>query len=262
MKRALLAIPSIIALACAAPASAQWQYSFDAGARYVRMTEKGPDGHELVRERGWLPGVGFGADYRTGEWRMGAAAEVFDGRIDYDGELQSGAAFASRTDTTQVRLRLEAGRKIGEATELVAGLEHDMWRRAIQGSGSVIGITERYRSWRLLAGAKSRLLQWDAGRLDGSAMLVMSSPERMRVQFGRNLLDDARLRTRSATGVRLGLSFQPNAMPSMSVEAGLDWIDIRRSRDEQVTRGGVVAGTIAQPRHERLAADLRIRYRF
>jgi hypothetical protein len=251
-----------IALLTAAPAFAQWQVSADAGMRYVRNTERAADGKRLVREDGWLPGIGVGADYKGSDWHAGLAGELYRKDIGYHGQLQTGAPFDSDTGTTQGRIRLEFGKQITQAVQWLAGIEYDVWKRDIHGTASVNGMQEKYTSWRLLTGAKGRAAQWDAGTLDLQGLLVLAAPERMTVRFDHQSYDDAHFSTEPALGVRLGATFQPTALPNLSLIAELDWLDVNRSSAAVLRRNGVAVGTITEPQHERAAFNLRASYRF
>jgi opacity protein-like surface antigen len=254
-----LALSALLLPACA---FAQWQVAADAGLRYVRNTESGVDGSQMVREYGWLPGVGATAGYATGDWRIAMAGEIYGGNIAYNGQLQSGARFDSNTDTTQSRIRFELGRQVTDALQLLAGIEYDYWKRDIRGTANVAGLQEQYNSWRLLAGAKGRVAQWDAGTLHLQGLLVFSEPEHLTVRFDQQLFDDANFSTKSAVGLRFGAGFQPTALPNFSVLAELEWIDIGRSDNAVLRRNGVPVGTVTQPQHERTAFGVRAVYRF
>ena len=72
------------------PACAEWQASFATGARSVTNTEWSPAGRRLVRESGWIPGLGLQAQYRSPD-RLPAvtwfgAAEGAGGNLDYRGQ--------------------------------------------------------------------------------------------------------------------------------------------------------------------------------
>jgi hypothetical protein len=262
MKRLIPSLALSLALVPFSSAFAQWQFSADAGTRYVRMTETGTDGRQLVREHGWLPGIGLAVRYAGQDWRFGLAGEIYSNDITYDGRLQNGAPFASETNTTQWRVRLDAEKPITHATHLIAGIEYDVWQRDILGRDSVAGLQERHASWRLLAGVKSRIAQWDTGAIDMQGLLVFARPEQLRVRFDQQLFDEVQFQTKSAVGIRFGFSFRPAALPSLSVETDIDWIDIGRSDSATLRRNGTAAGTVTQAKHERTAIGLRVKYDF
>jgi len=246
----------------ASPATAQWQFALGTGLRQARMTETDLAGQTLVREQGLLPGLFGSASYTLDGWLLGARAETFARGLDYNGQLQSGAAYASTTDTVQQRYNATLTRALGSASSLLGGLEWDRWRRRIRGRDAVAGLIEHYRSWRLLAGAQTQLLQLPMASLDGSAMLVLAQPERLRVGFDQQLYDEASLNTRWARGLRLALTLRPASLAGLSVTAELDTLTIARSEAATLLKNGAPAGSVLQPRHARRAFELRAAYAF
>lgn len=262
MKRLISLLALSLGLAPLTSSYAQWQFSVDTGLRYARNTEIGTDDRELVREYGWLPGAGFTGQYAAGHWQLAVAAELYRNDVTYDGQLQSGAAFKSETETSQRRIRLEAGRQLTEAVQLTAAIEQDVWQRDIQGRGGIAGMREKYTSWRILAGAKSRITHWTPGAIEVKGAIVFARPERLTVRFDQQLFDDVSFRTKSATGFRLGLGYQPATLKNVSFEADFDWIKIDRSNNAVLRRNGIPVGFVAQSKHERAAFGMRAVYRF
>ncbi len=209
-----------------------------------------------------MHGISASAAYTAQDWQVELSGDVDAGDITYDGRLQSGAPFVSETGTSLRRFRVELSRKVTDATRLIAGLEQDYWKRHIRGRGGVAGLYERYTSWRILAGAKSRVMQSGLGAVDLKGLLVFARPERLQVGFEQQLFDDSTLHTRSATGARLGIGFYPAAFPNLGIEADIDWIRVGRSDSVPLRSGGMPVGTVTQAKHERTAFGLRVNYRF
>jgi hypothetical protein len=245
-----------------ASAWAQWQASVGTALRQVRMVESDQQGRPLVREQGLLPGLRGEAVYQTGEWRLSANGDLYQRRIGYHGQVQDGPAFVSRTGTRQGRIGIEAAHALTPDSSLIGGLEWDHWQRDIEGRGSTLGLRERYSTWRWLAGARTLLAQRPTASLTGSALLVLAQPERLRVQFEGQAYDEARFKTRSASGLRLALTLQPALVANLSIAAELDALSVKRSDDVPLLQNGVAVGTVAQPRHSRRALGLRVDYRF
>jgi hypothetical protein len=261
MRSASLIIGSL-ALFGTQPAYAQWQFSVGAGARLASMQEFAASGSELVKERGWLPGLELGATYSSGPWHVGINGETYRNDIAYDGQLQNGVPFSTTTDTAQDRISVEIGRRLNDSASLLGGIELDRWKRRINGSGSVLGLNETYRSTRLLLGVESNVLKTAWFAMSARALLVRARPEHLDVSFGNQLFDDATLTTQAATGWRLGADFIPASTPAMRVNLGFETLRIGRSGDAVLTRNGVVAGTVSQPEHRRNAVTLRVRSQF
>lgn len=262
MNPARLAIGLALALLPLAGAWAQWQGSVGAGLRQVDLLERDLQGRQLVRERGLLPGVQASASYQAGDWRLGVRGDLYQGSVGYHGQSQGGASLVSDTGTSQRRIGLAAGFALTEHTQLMAALEHDHWRRRIEGRGATLGLTERYQSWRLLAGAGTRLLALAGATLHGSAMLVWAQPERLTVKFDGQVYDDASLETRSARGLRLVLGLQPAPTPHVRLNLEFDTLRIGHSEAATLRSSGLAVGTVAQPDHHRRALGLSLHYAF
>ena len=245
-----------------APALAQWQVLVAPGVRHFHMTENGPDGGRLVKEEGWLPGVQATVERTAGDWRISLHGERFQGRIDYDGQVQSGSTLTSNTDTAQSRIALEAAHSIADCMELIGGIEYDLWRRRVHGQNGTAGVTEHYRSWRLLAGVDAGLPAFAGMNSRLRFMLVAAKPERLDVQFDNQLFDDAQFSTKPAVCARLGLALQPAMDKRLSLTADLDWLKVRRSDDAPLLKNGFTAGTVAQPEHVKTSLTLGLGYRF
>jgi hypothetical protein len=245
-----------------ATAHAQWEYSGGVAIRHVLMKEYDAAGQVLLSERGWLPGVRLRGEYKKDDWRFGLSGEIFGNDVDYDGRTQGGMPFRTDTGTLQSRLGFNLGFALSPDVNLIGALEWDYWKRRIKGHSGVLGIDERFTSWRLIGGADFSLWQGEAGTLRAHALLVASSPEKMRVRFDTQIFDDARLSTKAALGTRLGLSFTPASFPAMTLGVELDWLRIPRSTGVALRQGGVPVGIVTQPEHLRRAVELQLSYRF
>ena len=262
MNPARLGIGLALALLPLAGAWGQWQGSVGAGLRQIHMLERDPQHRQLVREHGPLPGVQASATYQTGDWRLGLRGDLYQGSIGYQGQSQGGAGLVSHTGTTQLRTGLTAAFALTEHTSLMGALEHDHWRRRIEGRGTTLGLHERYQSWRVLAGAGTRLLTLAGASLDGGALLVWAQPEQLTVKFGGQVYDDAKLETRSARGLRLVFGLQPASTPKVSLNLEFDTLRIGRGDAATLFANGLAVGTVSQPDHRRQAVDLSLNYSF
>jgi hypothetical protein len=238
------------------PASAQWQGQAGAGLRKVSHTEDDSAGRRLVRETGWLPGIALGAAYTSGNITWSAALDWYRGDIDYRGQTQAGSPATSTTETALATLHLGASYTFQGAYSAKLALEGDYWKRDILGTGASIGLQERYRSERLVAGL-AKTWHPSAGMVAADIAVLFSTPERMRVGFS-GVLDRTSLRTESAPGLRIGARHRPAFAPALELRASYDWIKIARSEDAPVTRMGQFAGTVAQPEHARQGFTLSV----
>jgi len=236
------------------PASAQWQTSAGVGARSVTHTEYDLAGRRVVRERGWLPGVALGAAWRSGDLTWTAGIDGYRGDIDYRGQTQGGVRADSATSTTLASMQVGAAYALGRDVSALAALELDWWKRTIRPAGGSAGLRESYRSWRLVAGAAK---DWRPapGLVRADVALVLSEPERMRVDFS-GMFDTASFDTRHGRGLRLGVSLNPAFARQLVFSARYDWMRIPRSADTPLTARGELWGMVAQPEHRRQSLTL------
>jgi opacity protein-like surface antigen len=262
MKSFFLRAVALGGLFACAQAHAQWEFHAAAGLRHAGTTETNRDGKQLVNENGTLPGIEAGAAYRLPNWTIGVSGEIYRGDLGYDGRTQTGAPFSTDTGTTQSRITLEVMREISDGLSLVGALAWDYWRRDIAGRATVLGLSERYDSWRVEAGIQARLAQYRFGALTARGSLLLSAPEKLEVRFEQGVFDPATLRTEKGTGARLALGLQRLAGTGVDLEADYEWLRIPRSDDAPLRRNGIVAGSVAQPEHVRSAFGIKAIYRF
>jgi hypothetical protein len=93
-----------LALLSTASACAQWQGSVGTGVRQVHILERDPQGQQLVRERGLIPGVHAAATYHVDDWRLSLRGELYRASVGYQGQSQAGPGLISNTATTQSRM--------------------------------------------------------------------------------------------------------------------------------------------------------------
>ena len=250
------ALGAFLSLLLIHPASAQWQGKAGAGLRELSHTENDSAGRRLVRESGRLPGIALGAAYTSGNFTWSAALDWYRGDIDYRGQTQAGSAATSATETALATLHLGAAYAFERGYSASLAMESDYWKRDILGTGTSIGLQERYRSERLVAGL-GKTWHPSAGMAAADIAVLFSTPERMRVGFS-GALDEASLPTKSARGIRIGARHRPAFAPALELRASFDWMKIARSEDVPVTRMGQFAGTVAQPEHVRQGFTLSV----
>lgn len=239
------------------PASAQWQGAVGLSRRDVSHTEYDKAGRQLVREAGWLPGVALNAAYKAGACTWFAEGETYNRAIEYRGQTQAGVPVDSKTSTGLTIFRGGGTYALSGNYSVLAAVEWEKWRRDIIGVRGAAGLQEEYRSSRLVAGASKSWHPAAAGALSVDAAVVISEPERLRVQFS-GILDPAALTTKWSQGIRIGASIRPSFAPYLGLRARYEWTKIARSGDAPVTLNGQLMGTIAQPEHEKQALTITI----
>lgn len=241
---------------------AQWTVSTSAGLQHTELQEYAPDGRELVREHGWMPGLGVRAEYAWQAWRFGIGGSTYRKTIVYDGHLQNGAPFASNTDATQDRLNIDMAYRISDAASLIGGIEWEHRNRRILGQATVGGLDERSTSWRLLGGGQLQLAQSDTAAVNAKALLVVSQAEQLHVCFDQRLFDDASFSTKPATGLRTAITVMPRSLPRFSTTVEFEWIKVPRSDEAALRKNGSQEGTVTQPEHQRRTVSAYVTYRF
>lgn len=237
------------------PAGAQWQGAVGISQRQVTNTEFDLARHQLVREAGWLPGAVLNAAYKAGRQAWFTEAEICKGTVDYYGQTQAGVAAQSRTSMGLTVLRLGGAYAFSGNYAALAAIEWERSTRDIVGIAGSAGLQEKYRTTRLIAGARKTWQPAAVGPVAVDAAVVLSEPERLQVGFS-GLLDPASLETKRSQGIRIGSSIRPAFAPWLELRSRFDWARIPRSDDAPVTLNGKFRGTIAQPEHENRAVTL------
>ncbi|HEX6017835.1 MAG TPA: hypothetical protein VFZ28_07030 [Burkholderiaceae bacterium] len=226
----------------------------DASVATYRLRELARDGSTLVRESGVAPGLRLRLEQTlAGAWAAHAALGGWATRADYAGRTQSGTPATSHTDAQA--LVVEAGlawRPTDGAWRIDGALQVERFRRHIVGTAGAAGLDERLTQPRLLLGAGWSDPVWslDAG-------LVWGPRAPLDVRFDEGLFDPVTLRSGRARGATLQARHALAARWRIGVDA--EWLDVERSLDAALTRGGIVVGTVAQPhwRRERIALVLQ-----
>ncbi len=141
--------------------------------------EFGPNNERLLEESGWVPGIGFSCDTKfESQIIFRQRTELFRGRIDYDGQTQSGVPVTTTTDYLGIDVRGELGveRNLTDPwlIEPFTGLGIRAWQRDINNGvtatgGAVQGYTERWRTVHVLLGMRTTIRQSAIMRFYGEA---------------------------------------------------------------------------------------------
>lgn len=183
------------------------------------------DGRRLNRESGWVPGISGYIQHRvSGHGLLRLHGTLHHGRVDYDGQTQSGAAFQSRTGITQGRAGVLLGACFDHcASHLGVGWSGYGRHRDIRGRGGVVGLYEAYRwqEWNLSgswspAAARRLTLAGDLFRVVQPDMRVDLQP----LGGGKPVLPMP-----DSTGWRLRLGYRP-APQSLALFVQHEWLNI------------------------------------
>jgi len=210
------------------------------------LAEYGPQGAGLLR-----------AGLRLDPWFAQVETAVGGGLAVYDGQLQTGQAYAAdaweETLDTHWRLGWRDAR-----LEVNAGLLQRDWRRYIEGSVNVSSAEERYR-WRYVT-------------VGGGFRLPWAEPYRLKLDIGipvdsyqkvyARAYDPFSLEPGEGHYWRLALAFRPDPAGALEVEPWFLRQTIRDSNRVALTRNGVPQGAVAyQPESERNEIGVTLRWR-
>jgi hypothetical protein len=239
-----------------------WDVEVGGVAAHLSIREFSPVGNTIVREDGHLHGFAFSAIHKSEIWSYYIQAVMLQGDLSYRGQNQSGVAQASITSTRLRRISTGTSLRVSPATRLFASVEQDCWGRDIQANGDALGLTESYRSRRILTGVDALLYEGSVLMIKGKFALVFSSAEAIRVQFDQSIFDPVDLRSKPGIGARASLSLVHQNYPHLSLNPEFDWIRVRTGDAVTLKRNGSVVGSVSQPEHTRMQWSAKLAYRF
>ena len=147
---------------------------FEAGVSMLRFnyTEYNSSGNSCIgsvcdRELGGMPGLSFRFAKRESGWEVDASASYHRGQVGYNGQLNSGAPYSTRTNETISDVSLRLGHWLESAIPIMpyAGIGLRHWYRAIQSSNGIPGLNETYDWAYFWAGAAFAVSQHPASAL-------------------------------------------------------------------------------------------------
>lgn len=223
---------------------------------YVEYQEQGDSGQTLNEESGDIPGLylawtpAFGP-HAWGRLEAGYASH----NITYDGQTQAGVPL---TTTTHARLIHYDGRIGGQWQQGPVVLRpylfarYQRWDRAIQPTGTSLGLTEYYRWWEAGAGLEGcgNGMVW-ASELCLDLGLFRTIDGEVEVALGNDPADYPVLQPGDSTGYRAQLRWSPPGLSQLVVSVYHEAWDFKRSPSETVNLG------FAQLRIREPASDTR-----
>lgn len=224
-------------LLVAAPSyAASSNLSLATSLQYYDSREYGDIGERLNREVGWLPGIGVRWQKDTDSLvRAGLYGEYSYGRVDYDGQTQTGTPFESDTYVRLFRLGGDISVCLQDCgASLDAGLAVYGRDRDIQGHSGVSSLYEEYR-W----------LEWKMGGRwhTGVRKQVTLGAQWFRVIDAEMMIDfrpfgggEPVVPLPDSNGYRLSLSYRFAERP-LSLSLSHEWLDIDASDTILTTLG-------------------------
>jgi hypothetical protein len=221
--------------------------------------ELADSGALLDREDGLLPGMALGASWRSGPWEVAADVGFLGQIADYSGRTSTGIAITTDTSEEMRSGAIRAWRRLDLAGIAVAphgAVRYHRWDRSIRStrtaSGTPVnGLFERYEWWTAELGVEVLVLRGERLRAWMDARLFRTLRPTVEIAF-ENGLDDARLALGERTGHRLSIAASYALTPSVDLRAEpyYEAFGFGRSDAGELTRAGVRAGTVHEPRSE------------
>jgi hypothetical protein len=262
-----LFVASLAACACAHPAAAAAEtpaWSLDASAavsiKRFGYKEYSDAGRLLDEESGNLPGAVLALGLAREDWRIEAELAGHGGTVDYDGQTTLGTPVRTRTDTALADASLRLARRYALARAEVtpyAGAGWHYWDRDIRstrtsGGTYVYGLREVYRWYSIELGLRAMVdtaVESLRVGLDLRGLRIV----RPTMDFdGAGLYDRATLSLGERNGWRVAVPLEYSLGPAATLRAELyaeRW-EFGRSATQNLTSGGVVVGTVHEPRSE------------
>jgi hypothetical protein len=230
-------------------------------------------GELLDREDGVLPGFVLGIGVQPQAWVLTGELRYHAGTVTYVGQTNLGVPVESRTDTVLADGELRVGHRLEIATIRLTPymtLGYHYWDRDIRATQtasarSVSGLHETYGWYSVGLGARvsAAFGPGACAALDVRAFRVKQPTMAFHATSSN---DEATLALGEKNGWRLALPLDYSMSPTatVGVELYVEGWQFGRSANQSLTSGGVVVGTIYEPRSETRVSGalLGLRHRF
>ena len=246
------------------------EYSLGLGVDATRFYYREFDNNDVVlnTEKGVIPGLVINAAIEWERWYTEFNYQYNFGKVEYDGQTQTGIPVTTDTEEDIVDVNLLVGRYFGDNARyrsvLYAGLGYYYWERNILPLPSVAGLLETYEWSYAIVGGKFSLLKASDNGLFIDARLRRMLNATMEVNFlGYRNWDNLDLDLGEEWSFRVGVpyvhSLDKNA--SLNIEPYLSTWFIGRSADKELTSGGTPVGISAhEPRSETINLGITVKY--
>lgn len=225
------------------------------GTQNFGYKEYDDQGVLLDREDGLVPGfsIVIGKNRRSvsGAIRL----ELFDGRVDYDGQTQSGIPLTTKTDeriiTVEALLRFDVEALAENDGVFIFGIGHREWRRDIRATNITSSLFEVYRWKYLTLGGAATLLRREkwSGELDFRWLWPIDPT--MSLNLAGYDAMTLNLKARSSTRVGFNFRFGTYKGQELTISPYWELWNMGRSNDAHLTVGGVpTAFAVHEPRSE------------
>lgn len=253
----------LLPLFAVGPAQAE-EFQVTFGSEYFSWREY--DGSsKLLEETGQRYFVGLEAENsQANDWVYGLRGRLYTGRVDYDGQTQTGVPHTTDTDYGGWSAEVDFTRNFIRAQTAAAdywglrlGLGYDSWLRNIRDSGGVYGYKERYDvGYGRLGAVYTATSGWS---LQGGLKVPLFTAED--VGLSRFGYDDVTLKPKPDYSLYAAVNYRLDGR--WSIGGYFDSYRFRASGVEPVTIGGYPTGdAVYQPKSQQDSIGFYLNYRF
>lgn len=240
---------------------------FDAMRFYY--SEFDPDDNILNTEKGVIPGLVISAAFEWETWYSEFNYKYNTGKVEYDGQTQSGTPVITDTQEDIVDVNLIAGRYFGSASyyrsSIYGGLGYYYWERDILAGKDINGddvdpLFEVYEWSYAFLGARFSLHDSSYS----GVLLDLRLQRMLEATMEVVNVDDNQFDLGEEWSFRIGLPYTLATKDDnkLTIEPYLITWFIGRSPYLEITSGGIPLGTYAEPRSETYNFGLTLKYLF
>ena len=230
--------------------------SLGAGVSSFMMNEYSQSGHKMVEEHGFLPLLSLNYFFSVASEKPNFLA-YFDyagGKIDYDGQLQSGQRYKTKTDMALAdilfayRLPLDFNNQ-----SIYVGYGWQYWSRSILPIGNAMKLNELYRS-------KSAVIVWqnDWQKIHLGAHYGYHFDSDLRISIPN--YDEGNIPLPNSHRFKVFADFPLST--SWSITAAYSYRKIHRSQTIGLYKEGSLSGQMTQPEHNLQTVNLNLKHEF
>lgn len=232
--------------------SAETQFSIAPSLLFFDYTEFGFDDNVLNNEAGAILGIQSKLKTRINDQlKLELTLDNYDGNVDYSGYSQQGTAINTNTDETLLRYGLRVTTPLHNNTDIFLSTTSHQWKRNIHGTGSILGIFEKYEWQEISLGVKTQFWTKPQNSWFAEAAVLKIIKPKMYIDLSSADYGSTNLNLGAETGVRFQLSWlntslkQKNYGFNVFYEA---W-DFGVS-ESNTTKGGATSISVYEPRSE------------
>ena len=229
---------------------------------YFDYEEFDLSGATFNKETGVIPGFSVAALKKLNHFTNTLSFEAYDGEVDYDGQLQSGAPHMTQTQETLNRIFYKLNWSPNDNNNSIFGkIAWQQWDRNILPTNNVSGLFERYEWWALEIGFLTTFYENNTSRWQFELGISKIGNGTIEIDLIDQGLGQPKLELGDGHGVTAQLIYQHTFMSSNVLSLGLQhqYWTFGRSNTESIT-DGFKTFDITEPRSESNHSILSFNY--